>query len=108
MYEEHRVGIRNLEVVMTLSQRVRAMHPTAGQFETVDAVIGRSDDVRTDVLAEHCYTAMDEELVEGVRATYSVLASKYSLGLAPRASRSASNPSNDARPYLDRASTLRL
>jgi GNAT superfamily N-acetyltransferase len=36
MREEHRVGIRYLEEVTTLMQRVRAAHPTAGQFEAGD------------------------------------------------------------------------
>lgn len=36
MREEHRVGIRYLREVTTLMQRVRAAHPTAGQFEAAD------------------------------------------------------------------------
>ena len=36
MLEEHRVGIRYLEEVTTLLQRVRAAHPTAGVFEAAD------------------------------------------------------------------------
>ena len=36
MREEHRVGIRYLEEVTTLLQRVRAAHPTAGVFEAAD------------------------------------------------------------------------
>jgi len=36
MREEQRVGIRYLETVTTLLQRVRAAHPTAGVFEAAD------------------------------------------------------------------------
>ncbi|MGH8946933.1 MAG: hypothetical protein ACRDVL_12395, partial [Acidimicrobiia bacterium] len=36
MRQEHRVGIRYLEEVTTLAQRVRAAHPTAGLFEAAD------------------------------------------------------------------------
>jgi GNAT superfamily N-acetyltransferase len=36
MREEHRTGIRYLEAVTTLLQRVRAAHPTAGVFEAAD------------------------------------------------------------------------
>lgn len=36
MCEEHRVGIQYLQEVTTLMQRVRAAHPTAGQFEAAD------------------------------------------------------------------------
>ena len=36
MREEHRVGIRYLEEVTTLLQRVRATHPTAGVYEAAD------------------------------------------------------------------------
>jgi GNAT superfamily N-acetyltransferase len=36
MREEHRVGIRYLEEVTTLAQRVRVAHPTAGLFEAAD------------------------------------------------------------------------
>jgi len=36
MREEHRVGIRYLDEVTTLMQRVRAADPTAGQFEAAD------------------------------------------------------------------------
>ena len=36
MREEHRVGILYLEEVTTLLQRVRAAHPTVGQFEAAD------------------------------------------------------------------------
>ncbi|MGH8951867.1 MAG: GNAT family N-acetyltransferase [Acidimicrobiia bacterium] len=36
MREEHRVGIRYLQEVTTLLQRVRAAHPTAGVFEAAD------------------------------------------------------------------------
>ena len=49
MSEEHRVGIRYLEEVTLLMQRVRAAHPTAGQFEAGDFQwwwrIPRSSDV---------------------------------------------------------------
>jgi GNAT superfamily N-acetyltransferase len=33
---EHRIGLEYLEAVTTLSQRVRAAHPTAGQYEAAD------------------------------------------------------------------------
>jgi len=36
MREEHRVGIRYLEEVTTLTQRVRATHPTTGMYEAGD------------------------------------------------------------------------
>ena len=36
MREEHQVGIKYLEEVTTLCQRVRSAHPTAGQFEAAD------------------------------------------------------------------------
>jgi GNAT superfamily N-acetyltransferase len=36
MREEHRAGLQYLAAVTTLAQRVRASHPTAGQFEAAD------------------------------------------------------------------------
>ncbi len=36
MHEDHRVGIQYLQEVTTPAQRVRAAHPTAGQFEAAD------------------------------------------------------------------------
>ena len=36
MHAQHRSGIEYLEAVTTLTQRVRAAHPTAGQYEAAD------------------------------------------------------------------------
>lgn len=36
MREEHKVGLQYLAAVTTLAQRVRASHPTAGQFEAAE------------------------------------------------------------------------
>jgi hypothetical protein len=184
MREGHRVRIRYLQEVTTLMQRVRAAHPTAGQFEaadfqwswrkprttdvlpqlfwfddagrpeaaaiatesgdailldpivmpdatpdwivhvverglahaneagfdTVEFVIDRSDDVMADLLFEHGFTAMEDELVESwlsadTRPATSSLHSHYRLAsrldslAAPHLMINRSGPNVEDRLY---------